>query len=822
MIRQLMRFFVISFFSSWERGGKQGHNLQTVPVVPSKSLLRFCVSCLLLLLTMGSLQAQTGKFTVSGYIKDESSGEVLINATVAMQPSGIAVITNSYGYYSVTLPAGTYTMLVTYSGYKAYQKEIEVKGGTKVDVSLATAGKDMAEVVITGEKKLRRTNTVGMGIQQLSAAQIKKIPAFMGEPDVVKALLTLPGVTTVGEGAAGFNVRGGNVDENLIIMDEAPVYNSSHLLGFFSVFNPDAVKNVTMYKSAFPAEYGGRTSSVLDIRMKEGNNQKYAVNGGIGNVFSRLSIEGPLQKDRSSFIVAARRSYIDVLAKPFLKAEDRNSTMYFYDITAKLNYELNEKNQIYLSGYFGRDVFGFGDQVKFTWGNTTGTFRWNHLFNRKLFLNTSVYYSKYNYSLNFKSDDEIQQGYDWTSDIQTYGVKPSLTWYASNKHTIKTGVNVIYYDFFPGKGVANSEGTKNEILLKRRYGSETAAFLEDTWKLNSKWQIQAGVRLNQYAYLGKTSVYHFRDTTANVRKELDRIEEVSSKKPVEKWTFFEPRLSLRYEMKKNTFFKAGYSRSTQYIHLLSNTASPTPVDLYFPSTNNIKPSLTDQFSVGFVTLPEGWPLEISVETFYKKMDDLLDYIDNANLDLNQLVEADLLTGEGKSYGVELEVKKETGKWQGWVNYTLSRSLRRTVGISENDWYLSRYDRTHVINSCVMYTLNDKWQFSGNFTYGSGTPSTFPDTRLDIQGMPIPYNSTNKRNEFRLPAYHRLDVSATMKGKQGKKMKQEWVFGIYNLYARQNAYSIYFQQNKDTPEKKEAIRLSIIGFMIPSVTWNFKF
>jgi hypothetical protein len=474
-----------------------------------RQLMRFSVTCFVLLFALGSLQAQTGKFTISGYIKDESNGEVLINATVTMQPSGVAVMTNAYGYYSVTLPAGKYTMQITYSGYKAHQKEIEVKSNTKLDVSMATAGKDMAEVVITGEKKLRRTNTVGMGIQQLSASQIKKIPAFMGEPDVVKALLTLPGITTVGEGSAGFNVRGGNVDENLIIMDEAPVYNSSHLLGFFSVFNPDAVKNVTMYKSAFPAEYGGRTSSVLDIRMKEGNNQKYAVSGGIGNVFSRIAVEGPLQKDRSSFVVAARRSYIDVLAKPFLKSEDRNSTMYFYDVTAKMNYQLNEKNQIYLSGYFGRDVFGFGNQVSFKWGNTTGTFRWNHLFNRKLFLNTSVYYSKYDYSLKFKSDDEIPQGYDWTSNIQTYGVKPSLTWFASNKHTVKTGVNVIYYDFYPGKGVATSDGNKNEIVLKRRYGTETAAFLEDTWKLNSKWQIQAGVRLNRYAYLGNTSVFHF-------------------------------------------------------------------------------------------------------------------------------------------------------------------------------------------------------------------------------------------------------------------------------------------------------------------------
>jgi hypothetical protein len=781
-------------------------------------------SFLLLVFASASItgMAQPAKFTINGYVKDLSSGESLINATISITPSATTVTTNSYGYFSVSLPAGEYTLHATYTGYEAYSKEIHVTSNITLEVSLQTAAGNMEQVVVTGEKKLRRTNTVALGIQQLSIGQIKKIPAFMGEPDVVKALLTLPGITTVGEGAAGFNVRGGNVDENLIIMDEAPVFNSSHLLGFFSVFNPDAVKNVTLYKSAFPAEYGGRTSSVLDIRMKEGNNQKYDVNGGIGNIFSRLSVEGPLQKDRSSFIVAARRSYIDVVAKPFLSKDNRDNTMYFYDITAKANYELNKNNTLYLSGYFGRDVFGFGTQVRFEWGNTTGTLRWNHLFSPKLFLNTSVYYSKYDYSLNFKSDDEIDQGYDWKSNIQTYGVKPTLTWYVSNKHQLKAGVNAVYYNFYPGQGVLKSDGNKQAITLIRRYGSETAAFLEDTWKITSKLNLQAGIRFNRYAYLGNTTIYHFRDTTANVRKPLDREEVVTSKKPVRTYDFWEPRVSLRYELIKNTSLKAGYSRSTQFLHLLSNTASPTPVDLYFPSTNNIKPSLTDQYSLGFVTVPDGWPLEISIEGFYKNMHDVLDYIDNANLDLNKLVEGDLMTGKGRASGVEFEVKKETGKWQGWVNYTWSVSQRKTAGINNNDWYLSRSDRTNVVNASASYAPNAKWEFRGNWTYGSGTPATFPDVRLDIQGIPIPYNSTGKRNNFRLPAYHRLDLSVSLKTRQKKKLKQEWVFGIYNVYARQNAYSIYFQPNKDEPQKKEAVRLSIIGSMIPSINWNFKF
>ncbi|HSC37477.1 MAG TPA: TonB-dependent receptor, partial [Chitinophagaceae bacterium] len=375
---------------------------------------------------------------------------------------------------------------------------------------------------------------------------------------------------------------------------------------------------------------------------------------------------------------------------------------------------------------------------------------------------------------------------------------------------------------YPGQGIATNNGVKNEINLNKRYGSEAAAFAEDTWKISSRWTAQAGLRLTRYAYLGNTTVYYFRDTTLNTTKPLDHADVVASKKPVASWYFLEPRISMRYELKKNTYFKAGYARTTQYIHLLSNTASPTPIDLYFPSTNNIKPSFTDQYSVGAVTIPASMPLEFSAELFYKKMSDVLDYIDNANLQLNQLVEADLTTGQGKAYGAEFEIKKETGKWQGWINYTWSRSYRKTPGISHNDWYLSRYDRTHVINVSATYDYNKKWAFSAAFNYGSGTPSTFPDVRLDIQGWAIPYNTTGIRNNFRLPAYHRLDVSATMQGKQRKKFKQEWVFGIYNLYARQNAYTIYFQQNVDDPKKTEAVRLSILGSFIPSVTWNFKF
>jgi hypothetical protein len=793
-----------------------------------RSTIRILSVLMILLMAVMVGFAQPKKFTISGYARDASSGEALINATISINPGNATVQSNSYGFFSISLPPGKYTLTATYTGFTVITREVALTENYTLDLQMKSAAGELNEVVVTGERRLKRTNTVALGIQQMSIGQIKKIPAFLGEPDVLKAMLTVPGITSVGEGANGFNVRGGNVDENLIIMDEAPVYNSSHMLGFFSVFNPDAVKNVTLYKGAFPAEFGGRTSSVLDIRMKDGNNQKLAVNGGISSIFSRISIEGPLQKDKSSFIIAGRRSYIDVLSKPFMKEDNRDNKFYFYDLTAKANWQLNEKNTLYLSGYYGRDVFSFNNQAFMDWGNMTTTLRWNHLFTQKLFLNTSIYYSKYDYSLKFNSEakDTKQQSYNWKSDIQTYGIKPTLTWYISDKHQVKTGLALTMYNFYPGKGVMVDDVNKAEINLVRRYGVEAAAFVEDTWKVSKALTVQAGVRLNYYAYLSNSSVYHYRDTTANIRKPLDYIEVLGdgkgSKKKVSDWTYFEPRVSVRYELKKNTFLKAGYARSTQYMHLLTNTASPTPIDLYFPSTNNITPSLTDQVSVGVVTVPNFINLEFSAEVFYKKMQNVLDYIDNSNLELNPQVEADLLSGKGKSYGVELEVRKETGKWQGWINYTWSRSYRKTEGISNNEWFLNRYDRTHVINLAVTRELNDKWSLSANFNYGSGNPATYPNVKLDIQGIPIPYNTSGKRNDFRLPAYHRLDVAATMKGRQGKKLKQEWVFGIYNLYARQNAYSIYFRQNEDDPSKREAVRLSILGSIIPSITWNFKF
>lgn len=758
---------------------------------------------------------------VSGYVKDKKNGEVLIKATIYVDNSEFITQTNNYGYFSLNLPEGKHTLNVSFTGYKTFSRNINVVANQVINIELEQFDEQLAVVTVVGEKKITRSNTVALGVQQLSSAQIKSLPAFMGEADILKAVLTMPGVTSVGEGSSGFNVRGGDVDANLIILDEAPVFNSSHLMGFFSIFNPDAVKNVTLYKGAFPAEYGGRTSSVLDIRMKDGNDQNLEVNGGIGTIFSRISVEGPLMKDKSSFVVAARRSYIDWLAKPFLDKESRDSKFYFYDLTAKANLEINDKSTIYLSGYFGKDVFGIGNQARFAWGNKTGTMRWNYVITPKLFLNTTVTYSNYDYELAFKGEEGNDEGYDWTSNIQTYGFKPTLTWYKNTQHEFKAGFGLMRYNFQPGVGIMVSGDEKNETRMNNRYGNEYSVFMEDTWKLTSKFTAQLGLRLNNYQYLTKSNIYYLRDTTPNVRKPIDGIETVNKMTKVSDWLFFEPRVSLKYQLENNIILKAGYAKSSQYLHLLSNTASPSPVDLYFPSTNNIKPSYSHIISAGAVkTTNKG--IELSIEAFYKKMENLLDFIDAADLDLNERVEADLLTGEGKAYGVEVEARKDRGPWQGWVNYTWSKSYRRTEGISLSDWYLSRFDRTHVLNLAVIRNFNKRVSASASFNYGTGIPATYADAMMYIQGIPVPYNSTGKRNSYRIPAYHRLDLSVTLKNKVEKKLRSEWVFGLYNVYARRNAYTIYFETNEDNPNIRQATQLSLLGSIIPSVTWNFKF
>lgn len=784
------------------------------------------LSLCLLLLREQHANAQQ-RYTVSGYVKDQQNGESLIGISVSKAGTSLGTVTNEYGFYSLTLPAGDHDIQFSYIGYAPMKMHVSLKSNKTLDIKLEKSSSQLSTVTVRGDKQEKAVNTITTSINRLDIAQLKKMPTFMGEVDVLRSIQTLPGVNTVGEGANGFNVRGGAADENLILLDEAPVYNSTHMLGFFSVFNPDAVKNINLIKGGFPAEYGGRTSSVLDIRMKDGNNQKFNANGGIGNIFSRLSLEGPIQKDQSSFIIAGRRSYVDVLMKPFLKGDMKDTKLYFYDLTGKVNFKLNKNNNLFVSGYMGRDVFGFGTQVNMNWGNKTATVRWNHVFNNRLFMNLTTLYSNYDYSLAFDNNSEKEAGennqsYKWTSNIINYGVKPAFTYYINAHNSLHFGVQGLYYTFKPGKGTTTEAGESNVTELTQQHGLEAAAYLDHEWKPSSRFGVQYGVRFSAYQYLGKGTAYYYNDTTPGIRKRLLGSKEYGANELIKAYNYFEPRITARYALNDNHALKASYARTTQYMHQLSNTASPTPLDIWTPSTNNIKPQVADQYTVGYVYDAPAGTYEISAEAFYKNMENQLDYIDNANLQLNQLIEADLLPSHSRSYGLELMAKKDVGATTGWISYTLSRSERQTEGISLNEWFLNRYDRTHNLNLVVTHDFTKRTSLSANWVYASGTPATYADSRLEFQDWDIPYNSTDKRNNYRLPAFHRLDLSFTLKGKQLHRWKGEWVFSLYNVYGRRNAYTIYFRQNEDDKTKKEAVRLSIIGSIIPGITYNFKF
>ncbi len=763
------------------------------------------------------------KFTLSGYIKDAKNGESLIGASVVKAGTTTGAVANEYGFYSLTLPKGTHTIIVSYIGYENFSFIIDLEKNTTKNVEVKGEGTQLQEVEITAEAEDKNIKSTEMGTAKLDIKQINKIPALLGEVDIVRSIQLLPGVTTVGEGASGFNVRGGNIDQNLILLDEAPVYNSSHLFGFFSVFNPDAVKDVKLIKGGVPAQYGGRVSSILDIRMKEGNSKNLEVNGGIGTIFSRLSIEAPIIKDKMSFVLAGRRSYIDVLAKPFLKNRPafKDAKFYFYDATAKLNWRINDKNTVFLSGYFGRDVFGAG--FGFDWGNATTTLRWNHIFNSKLFMNVSAFYSNYDYRLEF-SQESSDQSFNWKSNIINYSLKPDFTYFYSAKSTFRFGAQALYYDFLPGDAIATVNNTSVNVKLDKRYGIEYSAYFGHEYKVLPRLTIEYGIRGSLYNYLGKGTKYVYRDTIANETLPLASTEKFGANEVIQSYFTPEPRFSTNYVINSFSSVKASYNRMAQYLQLISNTAASTPLDVYTLATNNLKPLIADQGSLGYFRNFKENMFETSVEVYYKYLQNQLDYIDNADLFLNERVESQLLQGLGRAYGVEFYVKKTRGKLNGWISYTLSKTERLMRGISNDNWFNSRYDRTHVLNTVVNYDITKQWNLSANFVLLSGTPATFPNTKLEIQNWNIPYNTDGVRNNYRITPYHRLDVGATynFKKNESRRYKQTIVISVYNVYNRRNAFSIYFTTKQGEPLNTQAIRYSIIGSVIPAITYNFKF
>ncbi|MEX0273623.1 MAG: carboxypeptidase-like regulatory domain-containing protein [Flavobacteriaceae bacterium] len=782
-----------------------------------------------------SLSFAQERYTINGTVTEKASNETLIGVSIVVPALQTGTTTNEYGFYSLTLPQGEYDVIVSYLGFGDIKSSINLTNDQKLDFQMVEEAETLEEVVVTEDVERLDIRKPQMSVNALSTATIKKIPVVLGEADVVKSILLLPGVTNAGEGASGFNVRGGAVDQNLILLDEATIFNSSHLFGFFSVFNPDAIKDIKLYKGGIPSRYGGRVSSVLEIFQKEGNSRELKVNGGIGAVASRLLVEGPIKKDRAAFLIGGRASY----AHLFLKLTDNDNLAYFYDLNTKMNYRLNDNNNLFVSGYFGRDVFSISESFVNTYGNSLGNFRWNHIFNKKLFSNLSLIYSDYYYGLEL---DFV--GFKWNSGIQNFNVKYDLKHYLNDKLQVNYGINDIYYVFNPGRIEPNStESGIVEEQLTKKYANEFAAYIDVEHGISNNISLNYGLRFSNFIRFGQDEINVYLnddpvlfDPFTLVYREAPILGTTKSDRGEVLKTFnnLEPRVALSYTLNGTSSIKASYTRLAQYLHLLSNTSSPTPLDVWTPSGPWIKPQLLDQYALGFFKSIKDGDYSLETEVFYKDVQNRIDYIDGANLIANENIEGVILNGQARAYGLELLLRKNAGDFQGWLAYTLSRSEQRTPGettefqgrtiqesgINNGEWYATPYDKTHDLSVFGSYQLNDKWSFNSNFIYQTGQPTNYPIGQFEFEGLTVPYYGP--RNTERLPAYHRLDVSATLTPKKniGRKWKSEWVFSIYNLYDRRNAASINFRRNQDTG-RNEAVRTSIFG-IVPAVTYNFKF
>ena len=768
------------------------------------------------------------RVTLSGSVVDGNNNETVIGVLVEISELKISTFTNEYGFFSLTVPKGFYNLQVSTIGYETKIIEISLQENSKLAIEIKANTKELDAVIINKNPYRTSISKPEMSVNKIAISTIKKMPAILGEIDILKSITTLPGVTNAGEGQSGFNVRGGAADQNLILLDEATVYNSSHLFGFFSVFNADAIKDLKLYKGGIPSRFGGRVASVLDIYQKEGNSKGFNLSGGIGLISSRVMAEGPIKKEKGSFLVAGRSSY----AHLFLKLTNNKNSAYFYDLNTKLSYKLNENNNLYLSGYFGRDVFSLNNSFVNTYGNTVFNLRWNHLFNDKLFSNFSMIYSDYYYGLTL---DFV--GFNWDSGIKNYNFKYDFKHYLNDKTKLFYGVNAIYYDFNPGKiEPTNSTSGINPKQLDKKYAFEPALYLDVEQQLSDKLSINYGLRYSLFYRLGNQKMNTYANNQAVVFNSEQQIYEKATptgtvdygrNETIAKFNNLEPRFSIAYLLNDNQSIKMSYNRMTQYLHLISNTQSPTPLDVWAPSDQFLKPQILDQIAIGYFSELNDGKYTLEVESFYKKIKNRLDYIDGADLIANNAIEQVVLNGNARAYGLEVLFRKNEGRLNGWASYTLSRSEQQTpgrnsaeTGINNGAWYKTGWDKLHNLSITGMYKLNEKWSFSSIFTLQSGQPVTYPNGQYQYQGISIP--TYGLRNEDRLPTYHRLDVSATLIPSKNKNRnwQGEWVFGIYNLYSRKNAASISFRQNQDSGNN-EAVRLSIFG-IVPSVTYNFKF
>lgn len=786
---------------------------------------------LFLLLTGGMIvraqqpaASQSARFTISGYVKDSLNGETLSGATISINGKTKGISTNQFGFYSITLTQGTYIIICTYVGFQARAMEVNLNADKLINFNLLPRTGLSEAVVVTSKKRDANVKNAQMGKFTLPIEQIKAIPAFLGEVDLLKTVQLLPGVRNAGEGSSGIYVRGGGPDQNLILLDDAPVYNTGHLFGFFSIFNADAIKNVTLIKGGMPAQYGGRLSSVLDISMKEGNNQKFQVDAGIGLIASRLSIQGPLKKNKASFIVSGRRTYIDAFSKIFVKKSSQfyGSGYYFYDLNAKMNYIFSEKDRLYLSGYFGRDVFDFANgrqslKINIPWGNSTGTLRWNHVFNKKLFGNTTAVYNDYNFTFKaIQNDFEIKL----SSGIRDISLKQDFDLYPFTGHKIRFGGIYTYHMFTPSVVSGKQDTTVfKPNNAQKKYGHEAALYLQDDWELSDKLKINAGIRYSWFQQIGPYKIY----TTDDNGNRLDST--VFGKgKAVKTYGGLEPRLTVRYALNDETSIKASVTRNLQYIHLVSNAGTTLPTDIWVPSTYKVKPQESWLYAAGLFKNFKDNMYETSVEVYYKQMKNQIEYKEGYAPTSLEDTENSFTFGNGWSYGTEFFVNKTKGKLTGWIGYTLSWTWRKFPGLNFGNKYPAKFDRRHDMSIVAMYELTKKWKLAATFVYGSGNAATLPESFYIVGG--ILTQEYSRINEYRLPSYHRLDLSAilTPKKNERRKWKSEWVFSVYNAYSRKNPYFIYFDQSGSPYNGTLQIQAKQVSLfpIIPSITWNVKF
>ena len=786
----------------------------------------------ILLFAITTIGFSQEKHTISGYIKDGKNGEELIGATVYVKELTTGVAANIYGFYSITIPKGSYTLIYSYIGFDNFTEQLELTSSITKDVEMGSNSTELDEIIVVGERLDENVTSTEMSVAKISTKEIEKIPVIFGEKDVLKTIALLPGVSSAGEGNAGFYVRGGGADQNLILLDEAVVYNASHLLGFFSVFNSDAVKDIKLYKGGIPAQYGGRLSSVLDVKMKNGNDRKISASGGIGLISSRLTIEGPIKKEKGSFIVSGRRMYLDQFFR-FAKEDSpvRKTKINFYDLNAKANYRLNKNNRVFLSSYTGRDGFGFSDSSVVNqstgekevielfglyYGNLTTTLRWNHIFNDKLFMNTTGVMSKYNYRFGIGV-----AGFDLESSIRDFNLKQDYDYFANANNTVKFGINITHHTFEPGNFIVNAKGEENglsDFKLGQNFALENGTYVSNEQSIGARVKLNYGLRLssfNQVAgiVLGSNIVYEFNslgdilDTT-----EYKRFNNIRG------YVGLEPRFAINYSLNESSSIKASYMRTRQYVHLLSNAGTGTPLDLWKPSSFIVKPEVADQIALGYFKNLKNNTYETSAEIYYKRFENLIDYKDFASIILNPLVEGQLVFGDGYAYGLELFFKKKVGKFNGWVGYTLATSKRQFQDINDGNVFSARQDRRHDISLVGIYDITKKLSISATWVYNTGDAITLPTGKYVVQGTT--YDQYGYRNQERYPSYHRMDLGITYYTKKTEKFESSWNFSVYNLYNQKNPFQIDFVDNEVNPDIR-SITLTYFP-MIPAITWNFKF